>query len=229
MLAGAAVVFSMFTAGARAEHGPAAAYSTDVQIASSATTSPVLKHYYLERALKAGKRRLKFDVVELGTKFAFDEAPVDDNGMPAYGNPFITQGVIYPPGVVTVDADGNTNGVIMATDANGNSIAVPEFPELVLGLWICRGTVLADEGFNIETGPTVYTSQLFDFHEVAGAWGRISFETSGLELIDLNKKIRRAVIGGTGRYLRAGGDMTQTFVGLNASMGFSLRFETRMR
>ena len=191
--------------------------------------SPTLKHYYLAKAIRSGHHRLRFDVVELGTKFAFDEAPVDENGFPGYGNPFITQGVIYPPGVIEADADGNTNGVIVETDADGRTIARPEFPELVLGIWICRGTVFADEGFNIESGPTVHSTQLYDFTNVGGDFGRISLESSGLELIDLNKQIARAVTGGTGPFKRSRGEMRQTFIGINASEGFSLRFESRLR
>jgi hypothetical protein len=191
--------------------------------------SPTLKHYYLSEAIRSGRHKLRFDVVELGTKFAFDEAPVDENGLPGYGNPFITQGVIYPPGVIETDADGNTNGVIVETDAEGNTVARPEFPELVLGIWICRGTVFADEGFNIQSGPTVHSTQLYDFSNVGGDFGRISLESSGLELIDLNKQIARAVTGGTGPFKRSRGEMRQTFIGINASQGFSLRFESRLR
>lgn len=35
---------------------------------------------------------VKFDVAESMPKFMFDEAPVLPSGLPAYGNPFITQG-----------------------------------------------------------------------------------------------------------------------------------------
>ncbi len=188
-----------------------------------------IKREYLAHSIEAGDAGLQFDVVEFGTKFAFDELPIDENGMPLYGNPFITQGVIYPPGTVTVDAEGNANGVIVETDAEGNVTVRPEFPELVLGTWICKGTVLAEDGFNIESGPTVYTTQLFDFHAVSGEFGRISVETSGLELIDLNEGIQRAITGGTGAFARAGGEMQQVFVGVNASGGFALRFETNRR
>lgn len=210
-------------------HGEAGNARATEQPWMSEAMSPTLKHYYLSRAIGAGYRRLHFDVVELGTKFAFDETPVDDNGLPGYGNPFITQGVIYPPGIIEVDADGNTNGVIVETDADGNRIARPEFPDLVLGLWICRGTVFAEAGFNIESGPTVYSNQLYDFNTLSGGVGKISLETSGLELIDLNKRIARAVTGGTGPFQRSRGEVKQTFVGVNASDGFTLRFETRLR
>ena len=186
------------------------------------------KMHYIRKALRAGSKRLVFDVVELGTKFAFDEAPVDEHSHPLYGNPFITQGVIYPGGTITVDAEGNANGVIIETDAEGNVTTRPEFPELVLGTWICRGTVFADDGFNIASGPTVYTHQLYDFHAVGNEFGRLSFETTGLELIDIGKPIQRAVTGGTGPYRNARGEVQQVFLGVNSSVGFALRFATRL-
>lgn len=183
----------------------------------------------LRRDLARGKARIAFDVVELASGFHFDEAPIDDNGMPLYGNPFITQGVIYPKGVIGVDENGFSNGAIVEVDEHGNEIARPEFPELVVGTWICRGAVFSADGFNIESGPTVHTEQLFDFHGVAGGHGAISLSTTGLELIDQGVPIARAVTGGTGPYRRARGEMEQTFVGLNASEGFVLRYETRLR
>ncbi|HZA22612.1 MAG TPA: hypothetical protein VFA32_08420, partial [Dehalococcoidia bacterium] len=38
---------------------------------------------------------LKFDVAEDATRFVFDEAPVFDDGLPAYGNAFVTSGYLY--------------------------------------------------------------------------------------------------------------------------------------
>ena len=61
---------------------------------------------------------VEVEVAEDGTRFVFDEAPLLENGYPAYGNAFVTQGYIYPAGTL----DG-TNGV----NADGS----PEFPELV--------------------------------------------------------------------------------------------------
>ena len=47
-----------------------------------------------------GKGTLAFDVAEDMTRFVFAEQPVHEDGMPAYGNPFITQGYIYPAGTL---------------------------------------------------------------------------------------------------------------------------------
>ena len=46
-------------------------------------------------------RNLEVDIAEDGTRFVIDEAPVFDDGFPAYGNPFVTQGYIYPAGTLT--------------------------------------------------------------------------------------------------------------------------------
>jgi len=180
--------------------------------------------------IKRGFRHLTFEVAENGSRFAFDEAPVDDQGFPLYGNPFITQGFIYPASTLSARPDGTYDGVVVIRDAAGNVVSVePEFPDLVLGTWICQGTVFAQDGFNIESGPTVYTLQLYDFNEVSGAFGKISLTSNGLELIDVGKPIKRAVVGGTGPYRRARGEVAQTFLGTNDSGGFALRFRVKLR
>ncbi len=50
-----------------------------------------------------GTKIIKFDVAENGARFVFDEAPVHEDTtppLPAYGNPFITEGNIYPHGTI---------------------------------------------------------------------------------------------------------------------------------
>lgn len=183
----------------------------------------------IERAIKQGKRKIAFEVAENGTRFVFDEAPVDANGFPLYGNPFITQGFIYPAGTLDPD-DPARDGVIPVRDAGGNIVGVePEFPDRLLGTWICYGTVFAQDGFNIASGPTVISTQLYEFTEVSGAVGKISLTSNGLELIDLGKEVQRAVIGGTGPFRKARGQVTQTFIGVNETEGFVLRFEADVR
>jgi hypothetical protein len=172
-------------------------------------------------------QRMAFEVAENGRRFAFDEAPVDQNGFPLYGNPFITQGFIYPSGTLKdEDGDGVFNGVIIEKDPqSGAEIVKPEFPDKVLGVWICEGKVFAQEGFNLTSGPTVFTVQLYDFKDVSGDFGKQSFLSAGLELIDIGKGIERAIIGGTGPFKTARGQITQTLLGTNATEGVVLRFE----
>jgi hypothetical protein len=69
---------------------------------------------------------LRFDVAEDGTHFVFDPDLTDGDGMPGYGTSFITHGYIYPAGTLS-----ESNGV----NADGS----PEFPDQVLGEWVCRG------------------------------------------------------------------------------------------
>ena len=76
---------------------------------------------------------LQLDVVQNATDFFF-EGPVNENGIPAKGTPFVTTGFIYPAGTLA------THGASSGIKANGD----PEFPELVMGTWVCRGWHLQD-------------------------------------------------------------------------------------
>jgi hypothetical protein len=76
-------------------------------------------------------RTIEVDIAEDGTRFVIDEAPVFDDGFPAHGNPFVTQGYIYPAGTLT-----DSNGV--------NPDGSPEFPDKVLGEWSCSGFFIAE-------------------------------------------------------------------------------------
>lgn len=151
---------------------------------------------------------VKFDVAENASRFVFDEEPVHDDGLPAYGNSFVTQGYIYPHG--TLD-DGN--GVL----PNGE----PEFPDEVIGEWTCRGWFVGD-GAHTETGPWVITTQLYNFGDEPGSETLV---TEGYELSDVNVTIQRAITGGTGPYKQASGEANQRLLGFNAAEGVNLRFE----
>ncbi len=145
-----------------------------------------------------GRTVIEVDIVENPRKFSFDETPVFKDGLPAYGGEFITQGFIYPKGTLEM-GDG--------VDAEGN----PQFPDLVIGKWFCRGWHIGD-GAHTETGPVVITHQLFSFGEKIG---QKTITTDGVELVDVGKPVKRAITGGTGRFRRARGEQVQTFEGLN--------------
>lgn len=125
---------------------------------------------------------VKFDVAESASRFVFDEEPVFDDGFPAYGNAFVTQGYIYPHGTL----DGS-NGVL----PNGE----PEFPDKVIGEWTCRGWFVGD-GAHTESGPWVITTQVYDLGD---APGDVTLVSEGYELADVNESVQRAITGGTGR------------------------------
>jgi hypothetical protein len=150
---------------------------------------------------------LQFDVVENTKRFKFDETPLNAEGKPAYGNEFITEGFIYPYGFLD-DKDG--------VDADGK----PTHPEQVIGRWTCRGWHVG-RGAATQKGPWVITHQLFNFSQRPGAE---TLATDGLERVDA-VPIKRAIIGGTGRYKTARGEAIQTMLGFTATEGVKLRFE----
>lgn len=154
---------------------------------------------------KAKTETIEFDVSEDGTRFVFDEAPVFDDGLPAYGNAFVTQGYIYEAGAVADGAGVNSDG--SATD-----------PELVIGTWTCEGHFIGD-GAATETGAWVVSKQIFDFDDQPGAEQIV---TEGLELVDHEVAGLRPIVGGTGDYRNATGEQAQVLHGHNDSEGVQL-------
>lgn len=146
-----------------------------------------------------------FEVAENGTRFAFDEAPVFDDGMPGYGNPFVTEGYIYEAGTL---ADGG--GV--------NPDGSPTHPEAVIGTWICEGTLIGD-GARTESGPWVVSTQIFDFGEFDGNDAVI---TNGVEISDIGVEVQRAIVSGTGEHVGATGTQYQVLEAFNDSAGVNL-------
>lgn len=163
-------------------------------------------------------RDLKFDAAENMARFVWDTPPIDPNKPPRYGSPFVTEGYLYPFGTLA----GNTqttpgNGVL----ANGD----PEFPHLLIGRWSCRGWFVG-EGAATQSGPLVITHQLFDLGRRPG---EMTLCTDGIELVDVNVPVLRAVTGGTGRFVNAGGQVEQVFLGTNVTLGVNLRFVFDLR
>ena len=155
------------------------------------------------------KEVLRFDVAEDATRFVFDDAPVLDNGFPAYGNSFITRGYIYPAGTLN-----GSNGV--------NPDGSPQFPDLVLGEWVCRGWFVGEDGAAASSGEFVITTQLYNFGTELGEETLVS---DGWELADVGVPVARAITGGTGRFSNVGGEAKQEFLGFNATEGVNLTFE----
>jgi hypothetical protein len=161
---------------------------------------------------KAGRPPERFEVAENGLRFAFAAAPVHEDGMPAYGNPFVTEGYLYPAGTLA-----GSNGVL----PDGQ----PEFPERVLGTWICRGYMIGD-GAHTESGPWVTSTQTYTFDT---AYGAATLVTEGLELADKLVPVTRAITGGTGPFRTARGEQAQTLLGFTAQMGVNLRVSLDVR
>jgi hypothetical protein len=66
---------------------------------------------------------------------------------------------------------------------------------------------------------------MYDF---GGKPGQVTLTTDGVELVDIDVPVKRAVIGGTGPYAEARGEATQTMIGFNQLNGVNLRFEIRV-
>ncbi len=151
---------------------------------------------------------LQFDVAEDMNRFIFDKDVAYDDGLPADGSSFITRGYLYEYGTL----EGGTG-----VNADGS----PEFPDKVIGEWICQGYMINDAGHATE-GVWVFSNQFFQLGDEPGEQTII---TQGYELADLNVAIARAITGGTGKYKSARGESSQTLLGLNASEGVNLRVE----
>lgn len=151
---------------------------------------------------------LRFDVSENATRFVFGPDLLHDDGLPAYGAWFVTQGYIYP-----ADTLDGTNGV--------NPDGSPAFPDQVLGQWLCRGVFIGD-GAHTSSGSWVVTTQTYNF---GSADGEATIVSDGHEVADLGVAIDRAVIGGTGPFAGAGGTATQSLLGFNVVEGVNLEFE----
>lgn len=154
---------------------------------------------------------VEFDVAEDMTRFIFDQDVAFDDGLPADGSSFITRGYLYPAGTLTCDAEGACDGV----NADGS----PQYPDKLIGEWICSGYMINDAG-HATGGVWVFSTQFFQIGEQPGAQTIVS---QGYELADVGVAINRAITGGTGDYKDARGQGEQTMLGLNASEGVTLR------
>lgn len=151
-------------------------------------------------------REFAVEIAEDATRFAFDDAPVFDDGLPAYGNQFVTAGYIYEVGTL---ADGG--GV--------NADGTPTHPEAVIGTWICEGVFVGD-GAHTQEGPWVVTTQIFDFGEFDGFDVVV---THGIETPVVGEAVPRAVIGGDHR--ASFRTQLQVLEGFNDSTGVNLTVE----
>ncbi len=159
---------------------------------------------------QAKKEVIKVEISENALTFAFQGEPVFKDKMPSHGNPFITTGYIYPAGTIKGDAGVNADGTA-------------QYPDKVIGEWICRGWTIF-EGAHAKTGLWVMTTQTFRFYDKQNKNSRYAgktLTTDGHELVD-NKEVCRAVTGGTGPYMNARGQQIQVNNGLNKAQGVNL-------
>jgi hypothetical protein len=149
---------------------------------------------------------LRFDVAEDHKRFVFAPAPVHDDGMPAYGNAFVTQGYIYEAGTLDFGGEGvNPDGT-------------PVFPDKVIGTWTCDGYYLAD-GAHTKTGTMIVSRQMFQFND-----GDM-IVSEGAELADYGVPMRRVITGGLGDYADLDAVLVQTNLGMSDGFGIRAQFE----
>lgn len=148
---------------------------------------------------------MAFDVAEDHTRIFMAEAPLHENGYPAHGNAFISQGYIYPAGTLEADTTG--------TLEDGS----PAFPELVLGTWTCDGYFVG-EGANATTGVWIISRQVFAFDDGD------TIITQGTEIVDTGVENLRPITGATGSYAMSGGTMVQTLLGFSEQMTVNVAF-----
>lgn len=153
---------------------------------------------------------VRFDVAEDHTRFVFAPAPVHDDGLPAYGNPFLTQGYIYEAGTL----NGGHEGV--------NPDGSPVFPERVIGTWNCDGWYVAD-GMHTTTGTIIISRQIFRFED-----GGVII-TQGSEMADYSIAMPRIITGGLGDYDGLSGTMQQINLGMSDGFGVRAQFVIEQR
>ena len=157
----------------------------------------------------ASVETLKFDVSEDMNRFAFDQTKTFDDGLPAHGSSFVTEGYIYEYGTLN-----GSDGVL----ADGS----PEFSDKVIGTWICKGWFVGDAAHATE-GVWVVSTQIYNFGE---EYGNTMLITEGYESAATGETIARAITGGTGQYTGADGVANQVLLGFNeGTEGVNLRFE----
>ena len=147
----------------------------------------------------------RFDVAEDRTRFVFAPAPVHEDGLPAYGNPFVTQGYIYEAGTL----DGGLEGV------NPDGTAV--FPDRVIGTWTCDGWYVGD-GAHTTTGTIIISRQVFQFED-----GDVLI-SQGAEIAHYGVAIARVITGGLGDYAGLDAVLLQTNLGMSDGFGIRAQF-----
>lgn len=163
---------------------------------------------YAAGSSAGGTLRLSFDVAEDGTRFVFDDAPLHDDGLPAYGNSFVTEGYILEAGTL-----GAENGL------RPDGTLDEGFEDAVIGRWTCYGTFVGDGAHTAPTaGAWVVTTQIYEFEDGS------TLVTVGPENPAGGPPTARAIVGGTGRFALARGEVSQLTLGHNASDGVNASF-----
>jgi hypothetical protein len=155
---------------------------------------------------------LRFEIAEDGTRFVWADQSVFTDRHAAYGAPFITQGYIYPAGILSATTDG--------INADGS----PQFPEKVAGEWTCYGWYVGG-GAQATNGPWVLATQIYQF---GSEWGAVSLVSEGYVSTSSGRIVDRAITGGTGPFAAARGEVWAVTLGINETSGSNARYEVRL-
>jgi hypothetical protein len=152
-----------------------------------------------------GARTMTVEVAENGHDFVFAESPVLPDGplagAPAFGNAFVTRGYLYPEGTLNGSDGVNPDGS-------------PEFPDEVIGEWLCSGYFIGEDGMGTTEGAMVYSTQTFSFGDDPET-GADTIVVTGYEGAVVGEEVHGAITGGTGDYATARGEAGQTLIGVN--------------
>lgn len=155
---------------------------------------------------------ISFDVAEDPSRFFFEGDAVirggELDGLPAYGDGFITEGFLYAPGTLSADDPG----VECEFGPDGFPISCEPLYE-VIGTWTCWGHHIGDGAATAEGDEIVVTTQVFEIYRDDG--GVETIVTNGFEKAGVGVEDYRAVTGGTGDYTTARGSQFQVGLGLH--------------
>ncbi|AGY58077.1 hypothetical protein [Gloeobacter kilaueensis] len=157
-----------------------------------------------ERPVYARQPTLLYDVSGNGTTIGLS-GPLDPSGQPTNGTAFVIEGFLYKPGTLT---PGAGDGVL----PDGQ----PQYPDALVGVWFCSGWFVRKALAEVN-GPVAFTTQLFD--TIPGTPGAQVLLTSAYE--QSSASYLRSIIGGTGKYAKIRGQVTQFSYGPNTSGGFN--------
>lgn len=172
-----------------------------------ADAAPVAVAQAYVNTVSAETQVLEFEISEDMGKFVFNKDIAFEDGMPAHGSNFITEGYIYEAGTLN-----GSNGV----NADGS----PEFPDKVMGKWICMGAMYGDAA-HADGGPWVVSTQYLMFDEAHGGGTLV---TEGLEYSDIGAFNERIITGGSGRFFNVPVEAEQALEGFNATEGVVLSY-----
>lgn len=145
--------------------------------------------------------RLVVDVACLGNTLALDFAgALDAAGGDLRGTSFYVEGALYPAGTIPMGAGFDPAGAMMA----------------MMGHWLCRGWFMLHPG---RLEPTVITTQEYLLQVIDSAQAPSPKDTlvsSGVE--GTFQFAHRAIIGGSGQYRHARGEVVQEVIGTNATI-----------